>query len=174
MTVNDYDFYTAIRQYHLLNCSDLCTKQTAMPARFYEQDIKAGLKNKRKLSAFLDSLVLKHRGQMKKVQLNYIFCGDAYLLEMNQQFLDHDTFTDIITFDLSNASDELQGEIYVSIERVRENAAKFAVSYDDELHRVIFHGALHLCGFKDKKAADIKEMRAQEDKCLENYQKENA
>jgi rRNA maturation RNase YbeY len=139
-----------------------------MPARFYEQDINARLKNKKKLSAFLDNLVQTHL-EVRRNSLSYIFCTDEYLLQMNRQFLDHDTFTDIITFDLSETEYDLTGEIYISVERVQENAAKFNVTYEHELHRVIFHGALHLCGFKDKKEADKKEMRRREDLCLEQY-----
>lgn len=140
-----------------------------MPARFYEQEVAAKLKDKRKLSAFLDKLVSKHLKNIKKIQLQYIFCDDSYLLAMNQQFLNHDTLTDIITFDMSEQADDVTGEIYISIDRVAENAEKFGVAYKDELHRVIFHGALHLCGFKDKKTADKEEMRKQEDKCLKEY-----
>ena len=140
-----------------------------MPARFYEQEVRSGLKDKRKLSAFLDGLVAQHRKGVKKVELNYIFCTDDYLLEMNQQFLDHDTLTDIITFDLSEDKQSLIGEIYISVERVKENAAKFNVTMKNELHRVIFHGALHLCGFKDKKDADKKTMRQKENECLAAY-----
>ncbi len=140
-----------------------------MPAHFYEQDIKAGLKNKRAVSAFLDSLARIHRPNLKKVSLNYIFCTDEYLLQYNKQFLNHDTLTDIITFDLSEEEHKLSGEIYISIERVRENATLFATSYEDELMRVIFHGALHLCGFKDKTKAEKDEMRKQENLCIDNY-----
>jgi len=111
--------------------------------------------------------------KVKKNALNYIFCNDTYLLHMNKEYLNHDTLTDIITFDLSDNKNELQGEIYISVERVKENAEKFGVSYNDELHRVIFHGALHLCGFKDKKKEDIAEMRVQENKCLADYQKQH-
>lgn len=143
-----------------------------MPARFYEQDIQARLKGKRKLSAFLDDLVHKHLRNIKKARLTYIFCSDEYLLGMNRQFLNHDTLTDIITFDMSENKDELLGEIYISAERVRENAIKFGVTYNDELHRVIFHGALHLCGFADKKEADKQQMRKMEDKCLGAYFKD--
>ncbi len=142
-----------------------------MPVRFYEQDVTSGLKNKRKLSTFLDKLVHGHLKDVKKVSLNYIFCDDEYLLQMNQQYLDHNTLTDIITFDLSESKQALQGEIYISIERVKENAGKFEVPYHDELHRVIFHGALHLCGFKDKKAADQQIMRSNENSCLDLYRK---
>ncbi len=140
-----------------------------MPATFNEHEVKSGLKNKRKLSAYLDQLVQKHLEGIKKVKFNYIFCNDAYLLGINQQFLQHDTYTDIITFDLSENENELTGEIYVSVERVLENAAKFKVPYTQELHRVIFHGALHLCGFLDKKPADQEEMRLQEDTCIKEY-----
>jgi probable rRNA maturation factor len=140
-----------------------------MPARFYEQDIKARLKDKRKLSAFLDELVKTNREEVKKVQLTYIFCSDEHLLGINREFLNHDTYTDIITFDLSDSEKELVGEIYVSVDRVAENAEKFKISYNQELHRVIFHGALHLSGFKDKSAKDKAEMRKQEENCLRNY-----
>lgn len=142
-----------------------------MPARFYEQDVQAKLKDKKALSAFLDALVRQYRPAVKKTALNYIFCDDAYLLEINKQFLDHDTFTDIVTFDMSEDERQLAGEIYISTERVADNAAKFETSYNHELHRVIFHGALHLCGFKDKKPADKKEMTRQEDLCLQQYLK---
>ncbi|MGN6568438.1 MAG: rRNA maturation RNase YbeY [Flavipsychrobacter sp.] len=143
-----------------------------MPARFYEQEVAAKLKDKRKLSAFLDKLISKHLKKMKNIQLQYVFCDDSYLLAMNQQFLNHDTLTDIITFDMSEQPDEVTGEIYISVDRIKENAEKFGVAYTNELHRVIFHGALHLCGFKDKKAADKEEMRKQEDKCLKEYFKD--
>jgi probable rRNA maturation factor len=139
-----------------------------VPARFYEIDVRSGLKSKRKLSGFLDEL-LKTYVDIEKASLHYIFCNDAYLLSINRQFLDHDTLTDIITFDLSEAPGVLLGEIYISTERVAENAALFHTSYEQELHRVIFHGALHLCGFKDKTKAEQKKIRALEDQCLENY-----
>lgn len=144
-----------------------------MSARFHEQDVKAGLKNKRALSAFLDKLIRQELAGIKKTQLSYIFCNDAYLLQMNTLFLKHDTLTDIITFDLSDSEDEVIGEIYISVERVKDNAAKFGVDYTNELHRVIFHGALHLCGFKDKTAKDKQQMRKEEDKCLSAYLNNN-
>lgn len=140
-----------------------------MPARFYEQGVRSKLKDKRKLSAFLDALAYKHLKKLSSVQLTYIFCSDEYLLQMNQQFLKHNTFTDIITFDLSENKNELVGEIYISIDRVAENAEKFGTTYYNELHRVIFHGVLHLCGFKDKNQADQKAMRRNENLCLKNY-----
>lgn len=140
-----------------------------MPAHFHQHNTTVKLKDKRKLSAYLDALVHQHLVGTKKISFNYIFCDDAYLLNINQQFLNHDTFTDIITFDLSESEQELTGEIYISTDRVKENAQKFGKNFDHELHRVIFHGALHLCGFKDKKPADKKEMTKQEDACLVSY-----
>jgi rRNA maturation RNase YbeY len=140
-----------------------------MPSRFYEQNISAKLKNKRKLSTFLDAYIKKYIKNLKLTDLAYIFCDDEYLLEINQRFLEHNTLTDIITFNLSDTAGELKAEIYISVERVRENSEKFGVSYENELHRVIFHGALHLCGFKDKKPADKKEMQGMENKWLRGY-----
>jgi len=145
-----------------------------MAAFFYEHEVKSGLKNKRKLSAFLDTIISKYMKNVKTAEMNIIFCNDTFLLEMNNNFLDHDTFTDIITFDLSESKSVVDGEIYISVERVRENAKIFKTTYNDELHRVIFHGVLHLCGFKDKKEKDKKIMRENEDYCLEHYKKELA
>ena len=140
-----------------------------MPATFSDHEVKSKLKEKRRLSAFLDQLVMQHKKDVMKTSLSYIFCSDDYLLTINTQYLNHDTFTDIITFDLSDVEHKLIGEIYVSVDRVKENAARFETSYNDELHRVIFHGALHLCGFKDKTKKDEELMRTMENMCLESY-----
>ena len=139
-----------------------------MPVSFYEIDVRSGLKSRRKLSTFLDKL-LKTHVDIKRADLHYIFCDDAYLLAINRQFLNHDTLTDIITFDLSEEPGVMLAEIYISTERVTENAVLFHTGYEQELHRVIFHGALHLCGFKDKTKTEQQQIRAQEDQCLENY-----
>lgn len=140
-----------------------------MAVHFYEENITSGLKQKRKLAEFLTGTAFHFLQECKKVQLNYIFCTDASLFEKNVHYLNHDTFTDVITFDLSENAAVLQAEIYISIERIRENAKKFEVPYQEELHRVIFHGLLHLCGFKDKTPDDQKEMRLQEQNCLQQY-----
>ena len=95
-------------------------------------------------------------------EINYIFCDDEYLLEINQQYLDHDTLTDIISFDYSIGND-LHGDIFISIERVRENALDFNVSFTEELKRVMVHGVLHYCGYKDKTENDEKLMRQKEE-----------
>lgn len=144
-----------------------------MPARFHDQEVRSKLSARRKLSAFLDQLVFRHRPEVRKVSLTYIFCTDEALLSINQQFLDHDTFTDIVTFDLSEKENELTGELYISVERIAENAHKFKTTYDQELHRVIFHGALHLCGFKDKTKKDQEVMRSQEEQCLQEWSHTN-
>lgn len=95
-------------------------------------------------------------------EINYIFCDDEYLLKINQQYLDHDTLTDIISFDYSIGND-LHGDIFISIERVRENALDFNVSFLEELKRVMVHGVLHYCGYKDKTKNDEKLMREKEE-----------
>jgi probable rRNA maturation factor len=140
-----------------------------MPAHFHIQDADPKLKDKRKLSAYLDALVHQHLVGIRKISLNYIFCSDEHLLGINQQFLNHDTYTDIITFDLSETENELVGEIYISVDRIQDNSARFKTDFIHELHRVIFHGCLHLCGFGDKKPADKKVMTMQEDACLNAY-----
>jgi rRNA maturation RNase YbeY len=140
-----------------------------MALRFYEQEVRAKLKDKRRLSSFLQALIRRQKPVVKQVDLTYVFCGDSYLLEINREFLQHDDMTDIITFDMSEDPELMEGEIYISVERVKENSVKFGVSYEQELHRVIFHGALHLCGFKDKSPSEKKKMRQQEDLCLEQY-----
>lgn len=98
--------------------------------------------------------------------INYIFCSDAYLLELNQGYLQHDTLTDIITFHYHQTDEPILSDIYISIERVKENAALFHTSFRQELYRVLFHGALHLCGYKDKTKKDELMMRQMEDKYL--------
>lgn len=100
--------------------------------------------------------------------INYIFCTDKALLEINRQFLQHDFYTDIITFDLSEG-ELITAEIYISTDRVRDNARAHGASLKSELHRVIFHGALHLCGYKDKTTKEEMEMRAREDFYLKKY-----
>jgi len=122
------------------------------------------LRDRTRLKKFLASL-FKKEGKMLS-ELQYIFCNDDYLLDINRQYLNHDYYTDIITFDLSEENQATNAEIYISVDRVRENARDYKSSLKRELHRVIFHGALHLCGYKDKKNKDEKIMRQMEDKYL--------
>jgi probable rRNA maturation factor len=133
-----------------------------MPAiAFFEEDINYKLKNKIQVKRWINDTI--HAEGFKLSELTYIFCSDAYLLKINQQYLDHDTYTDIITFDNSERDDVVLGDIFISIERIRENAAKFNVSENTELHRVIVHGVLHLLGYKDKTASDKQKMTEKED-----------
>lgn len=101
--------------------------------------------------------------------INYTFCSDDYLLPINKQYLNHDTLTDIITFELSNINEPIIGDIYISIDRLKENSKVFRTFFYNELLRVIFHGALHLCGYKDKSANEAFIMRTKEDFYLNKY-----
>ncbi|NML36176.1 rRNA maturation RNase YbeY [Chitinophaga sp. G-6-1-13] len=138
-----------------------------MAIQFTAHEVKVDLKEKRRLKTFLKDL-FADEGQGLK-DLHYVFCSDAYLLEINKQFLQHDTYTDIVTFEMGEDPDVTEGEIYISIDRVKENAQKFHVSVNQELHRVIFHGALHLCGFRDKSKTESTLMRKKEDEYLVKY-----
>lgn len=120
--------------------------------------------NKTELKSFIVSIFKKEKKQLGGI--NYIFCSDEMLLKINQDFLQHNYYTDIITFGLSEPGEPIEAEIYVSIDRVKDNAIQHGVSYQNEMHRVLFHGALHLCGFKDKKKSEIIEMRQKEDQYL--------
>jgi probable rRNA maturation factor len=125
------------------------------------------LKDLRKKKNWLKELA-KEEG-FKIIELNYIFLSDEQLLEMNVSYLNHDTYTDIITFDNSEQEDKIEGDIFISVERVAENALKFNVSAETELIRVLSHGLLHLCGYLDKKPADVKLMREKEEYYLGKY-----
>ena|ERR1700748_2633257 len=131
---------------------------------FFEEDISYKLKNKKRVRQWIKDTIVAEG--FKLSELSYIFCSDAYLLLINQQYLDHDTYTDIITFDNSETKGVITGDIFISIERIRENAGKFDQSVIDELHRVIIHGVLHLLGYKDKTPEDNKTMTQKEDQYL--------
>lgn len=119
-----------------------------------------------------DFILQLFKKEGKKVEaIHYIFCTDEYLLNLNQEYLSHDTYTDIITFFYSENNQPVSSDIYISIERVKENAQKFKTSFKDELLRVIFHGALHLCGYKDKKPTEEKLMREKEDFYINLFKK---
>jgi len=123
----------------------------------YELDFK--LSNEINISEWISS-VISSEG-LKEGEINYIFCNDEYLHKLNVEFLNHDTLTDIISFDYT-VGKELQGDIFVSVVRVKDNAKDLEVSFEDEIERVIVHGVLHFCGYKDKTDEDKKEMRAKE------------
>ncbi len=121
------------------------------------------LENSQEISDWISSIILEEN--YKEGELVYVFCDDAYLHKLNVQFLDHDTLTDIISFD-NSLGKQIHGEIYISVERVKENAETFSVSFQDELHRVIIHGILHYCGYKDKTEEEATLMRTKENEAL--------
>ncbi len=138
-----------------------------MPVTFH-QLIKTTLSNRRTLKNYIPT-IFSNEGKILD-SLGVIFCSDDYLLEMNKQHLNHDFYTDIITFDLSESrSSPIVAELYISVERVKDNALKNNVTFYHELLRVIFHGSLHLCGYGDKKKKDIITMRGKEDEYLASY-----
>jgi rRNA maturation RNase YbeY len=135
--------------------------------QFYSLDRNPVLKDRVRLKLFIEKIF---NSEKKKLgNLAYIFCSDDHLLSMNKDFLKHDFYTDVITFDLSESKRETEGEVYISIDRIKDNAKQLGVSYKEELHRVIFHGALHLCGYKDKRNSDQLLMRNTENKYLKLY-----
>ena len=133
-----------------------------MPAiSFFSEDIPFSLPKPRKTSTWLKGVISTEGGRLKS--LTFIFCSDSYLHSLNEQYLNHTTLTDIITFDNSDGGSEIEGDVYISIERVRENARKFNVSFENELHRVLVHGVLHLLGYSDKTKAEKAAMRQKDD-----------
>ncbi len=128
--------------------------------KFTNHDRKLIIRNRKHLREFLPIIFRREKKKLRSLQ--YVFCSDEYLLQINKGFLKHDYYTDIITFDLSSSS-EVEGEVYISLDRVKENALSFSQSYYKELLRVIIHGALHLCGYKDKTKSQVAEMRKTED-----------
>lgn len=131
---------------------------------------------------YLTTISLSHRTRLKRFlasifttehcfcqQLNIVFCTDDYLLEINREFLDHDFYTDIVTFNLAKKGEPVSGEVYISVDRVRDNSVDLNVPFRRELHRVIIHGVLHLCGYSDKRKKEVTAMREAEDKYLDLY-----
>jgi rRNA maturation RNase YbeY len=140
-----------------------------MSISFNQADSKVTLANRVALKSFIEKRVKKEGFSIET--LTYVFCSDKYLLKMNKYFLSHNYYTDIISFDLSETPGNLIGEVYISVDRVKDNAKTHGTSLKEELHRVIFHGALHFCGYKDKKPTDTKKMRQMEDLWLAAYMK---
>lgn len=132
--------------------------------RFFSHEVDFRLLNQRDLKAWLNERCTKAGFVCE--ELVYVFCSDDYLLEMNKEHLQHDYYTDIITFDYSQDTRQVNGEFYISIDRVGENASENRVSFADELHRVMIHGVLHLLGFGDKSPKEAQQMRRLEDEAL--------
>jgi len=134
---------------------------------FYGADKVADIKNKKIVKQLIVHLFKKENTGLER--LNYIFCSDEYLLKINKQYLNHDTLTDIITFPLSEKRSPVYGEVYLSVERIKENAKTFNTEYQNEILRVIIHGALHLCGYQDKTKQEKMQMREKENHYLNEH-----
>lgn len=136
-----------------------------MPIHFFTEDpLEFKLENDEAIAAWLQSIVQDYGSELK--DLNYIFCNDSKILEINKKYLQHDYFTDVITFDQSESEREIEGDIFLSVDTVRTNSEKFGTDFLDELHRVLVHGLLHLLGQNDKTEEEEKAMRIEEDKWL--------
>ncbi|OAD91001.1 rRNA maturation RNase YbeY [Aequorivita soesokkakensis] len=130
----------------------------------FETDFE--LKNQSKVQKWIAETIISEGYELGEIV--YVFCDDDFLLKLNIEFLDHDTLTDILSFDYG-VGKQINGEIYISIERVAENSKDFNTRFDDELHRVMIHGILHFCGYKDKSDSEEKSMRKKEDESLEKF-----
>ena len=135
--------------------------------KFNYADRKLSISDKTKLKSFILSLFKSENISLS--ELNYIFCSDEYLLQINKDHLNHDYYTDIITFSLEEKGEPVIGEIYISIDRIKDNAISQKANLLNETLRVLFHGCLHLCGYLDKKPKDIKIMREKEDYYINQY-----
>ena len=136
-----------------------------MPSiRFFYEEVKFRLPKSAKTRSWIKAAILSEKRKLG--ELNYIFCSDDGLAVINQQYLNHNTFTDIITFDGNEREGYIQGDIYISIERITENALKYKTEFAKELHRVMIHGVLHLIGYSDKSKSAKAAMRKKEDAYL--------
>jgi probable rRNA maturation factor len=136
--------------------------------KFHAIDVNPALNQKKRLKQFIKHIFSSEGKKLDTIDI--IFCNDAHLLSMNQQYLQHDYFTDILTFDLSKDSSAIAGEIYISIDRIKENATTHNTTYLNELRRVIFHGVLHLCGYLDKTKTERLFMTEKENYYLEQFE----
>ena len=146
------------------------TNLTLNKIQFNYADRKLAITGKTAIKAFLVTLFKKEKKSLESI--DYIFCSDEHLLQINRDFLQHDYYTDIITFDLSNPGTGVISEVYISVDRVKDNAVIHGSSFKKEMLRVLFHGALHLCGYKDKKPKDITIMREKEDYYIKAYMRQ--
>ena len=131
---------------------------------FFTEDISFRLKHRIKIKRWIKQAIADE--SFKLQEINFIFCSDEYLLQINNQYLQHDYYTDIITFDNSEKDSSILGDIFISIDRITDNASQLTIPFEQELHRVIIHGVLHLLGYKDKNKVDKAQMTAKEDAYL--------
>jgi rRNA maturation RNase YbeY len=136
---------------------------------FYSIGVPIPIKHRRRVRQLVLELFAKERVPFEK--LSFIFCSDEYLLHLNKEHLSHDYYTDVLTFHLSDPLQEVVGEVYLSTERIKENAKAYDEAYQTELLRVMIHGALHLCGYKDKTKAGQEKMRLKENLYLQQFRK---
>ena len=135
-----------------------------MPIRFFSEGVNFQVSQPTRIRQWIRRVL--HLQKFQESDITYIFCSDDHLLGINQRFLNHNTYTDIITFDLGSQPEKVVAEIYISVDRIEENAGKFNTEFDNELARVMIHGILHLCGYKDKTPQDKRVMREKEDTYL--------
>lgn len=135
-----------------------------LPIEFFSEDVEFELRNPGQVAEWINDIIEQHEQEL--ISLTYVFCSDDYLHEINVSYLDHDTLTDIITFDNADEEGVIEGDIFISIDRVKDNSKDLGTSFEDELHRVIIHGVLHLLGYKDKTEEQEALMRKQEDSSL--------
>lgn len=135
-----------------------------MKINFFNEDVPFKISSPARIRRWISSIVQQEGFSISSI--NYIFCSDEYLHSINLQYLNHDTLTDIVTFDNSEEEGVVESDIFISVDRVRENALSVGVTFDNELNRVMVHGVLHLCGYGDKSSEQKKEMREKEDACL--------
>ena len=136
--------------------------------RFFYEDVHEILNNPQQTIEWIERIVENEGKQI--THINYIFCSDEYLHNLNLKHLNHDFYTDVITFDLSNEARTIEADIFISIDRVEENSKSLKNHFDHELHRVMIHGVIHLLGYNDKSEEDKHVMRKKEDSCLSLYQ----
>lgn len=142
-------------------------RQAKPKVRFFFLNSSPSLKGRKELKKFLISIFSKEKRSLETI--NYVFTDDKDLFEINKKYLNHNFLTDIITFDLSNKGQPVIAEVYISVERVKENASIHKTTFKKELHRVIFHGALHLCGYNDKTTQQVSRIRKKEDYYIAEY-----
>ncbi len=141
-------------------------EEKELPINFFSEEIDFQLENEEKTSNWLQKIANKEGFIVAAI--NYIFCDDEYLHKINMEYLNHDTYTDIITFDNSEDEDEqvLEGDIFISVDRVKENSAELKTTFEQEIHRVMVHGLLHLTGYDDHSEEDKQLMRDKENQAL--------
>lgn len=134
---------------------------------FFYENIDFSISHPKQLSRWIQQTISSEKHQLSS--LSFIFCDDAYLLSINEQYLQHHDFTDVITFSYAEESFLIEGDIFISVDRVKENAIAFSTSFENELHRVMVHGVLHLLGYKDKDKSDQQTMKEKENSYLSLY-----